>query len=139
MADFAGSIVPTLTSLRGQVTTRAGRLVDVLGSTAVAGSPPTIAYITPPGPVDPPDVIVIDALDADSPAPDTFLFVRLAGGGIVDVVWDGAAFTPQYATSLRVPVANGHRFTLRRLGDGWPPGSITFNGHAFDDTGNKAT
>lgn len=67
------------------------------------------------------------------------VIVTLVNGstGDVEVLWDGASFTPRYAAgSATANITNGLRFTAKRTG-GWPANStITVRTYAVDQDGN---
>lgn len=119
---------------------RAGDAFFILIGGAGAGAAPTVSYVSPtPGSsIDPTDPIVLDVTDVDTASlPGTFLFMRAVDGS-QEVAWDGAAFSSNYATSTRVAIPDGFRYTLRRAG-GWPIGGITIRSNVIDDTGGFAT
>lgn len=103
-------------------------IVVTTGPTPV---PPTITYVTPPGQVPQNGSIVFDITDVDS-GYTAFIFARMQDAS-QEVVFDGALFAAYYATSSRVAIANGYRYTVRRHG-GWPS-DFTIRANAIDTTG----
>jgi hypothetical protein len=130
-----GYALPTLPFFAPYNTPSGYRVVEVGG----AGIPPTVVFVSPApaSTITSTTPIVVDVTDVDTASPFVFFFVRTVDGA-QEVAWDGAAFSSPYASSTRVAIVDGFRYTLRRTG-GWVAGGITIRTNAIDDTGGFAT
>lgn len=103
-------------------------------------TPPVVTLISPAeGAIEPDSVIVIEVTDAQDFSA-LLLAMRCGAAGIYEVIHDGSSFAPAYTAapnSFQV-IANGWRYSLRRLG-GWPPGvSFSTKVFAVDTKGSAA-
>jgi hypothetical protein len=104
---------------------------------------PVVENFTPPpsdGPIGPSQTVGFDVVDTLGTFTDLLVLVYFPGTNLVEVPWDGSAFTPFYvAQSTKVPVTDspnsGYRFALTRAG-GWPA-APTFVIHAIDTSGHE--
>jgi hypothetical protein len=66
------------------------------------------------------------------------IVVATAADGSQDVVHDGTAFTPKYASrSVRIPITGGYRFSLLPSAGRWAT-APTITVYAIDTAGNEA-
>jgi hypothetical protein len=87
------------------------------------------------GPTDP---VSFDVILGSNPLLETWVAAKMAGTTLYEVVYDGAAFAPQYvAGSLLIGISGGYRFRIRRTG-GWP-GAPTILTKIIDTTGLEAS
>lgn len=107
-----------------------------LGDVDVIGSAPIAAVVSPAsGVLDGQEPIVVDVTDADSELRRVFLVVRIPALGLEELVHQGDRFTPNYAQSTRVAIANGFRYTIVRAG-GWPASPV-LDVYPIDVTGQE--
>jgi hypothetical protein len=103
-------------------------------------SGPTITNRNPDPsiPVGPTDPISFDVILGTNPLLDVIVAATMAGTNLYEVIYDGSAFAPLYASlSSAQAIAGGVRFRVRRIG-GWL-GAPTLLTKAIDTAGNEAT
>lgn len=109
-------------------------------SIAAPTTAPTISNVTPTPntTISRTQVVGCDVTDADG-ASDfrrVILAIELPNGA-KEIVHDGTAFCPPYATSsTRSSITNGYQYSLMRDG-GWPA-RFSLTVYAIDTTGNEA-
>jgi hypothetical protein len=104
---------------------------------------PLIENLTPDpsaGPIGQNTAISFDVVDAAGTFTDILVLVYFPGTNLVEVPWDGAAFTPFYNAQSSIASVtdgpnSGYHFVLNRAG-GWPaaPQLVV---HAIDTSGNE--
>lgn len=130
VTDSAGSNDGTMTSMVAGDLTWTGNAGGPVPDTTL----PVLGNYTPaPGTtLEPSDSVAFDVTD------DTGLFAKVMVsvdvGAVVEVAHTGDSFTSNFAQSTRVVIANGWRYTIRRVG-GWTQ-APTFTVYAIDAGGN---
>lgn len=98
-------------------------------------APPIVSFAIPSGTrISRTQTLVLRATDAIG-LRKVLVLVRFANG-TYEVAWDGAAFAPTYAESMRTEIAGGHEYALARKG-GWLSAPRVYV-HAIDRSGNEA-
>lgn len=81
------------------------------------------------------DPVQFDVTDTSGSLRAVVVAVSLVPSGSVELAYDPAGFMPRYRNSSMVAIANGLRFSLRRVG-GWAGQSIDVKVIAVDPSGN---
>jgi len=82
------------------------------------------------------DPVAFDVKDNSGEFAVVTVHVRFQAEGVAEVAFNGISYESRYAAgSSRVPIANGHRFTVRRTG-GWLATPIQVVIIATDAAGN---
>lgn len=81
------------------------------------------------------DPVQFDVTDTSGSLRAVIAAVAFTTTGAVELAYDGTEFTPRYRNSTVQPIANGYRFSLRRVG-GWAGDSIDVKVIAVDPSGN---
>jgi hypothetical protein len=101
-------------------------------------TPPTIDNFAPDedvaiGRTDP---VAFDVKDGSGEFAATVVLARFLEEGVAECAWNALGFESRYAAgSSRVPIANGHRYTVRRQG-GWLSTPLQLVILAIDAAGN---
>lgn len=109
--------------------------------TTTSGTPPVITLVSPPeGTIGVTQEIVVDYTDVDGDLSLVVPRLNMPTLAITESMFDTAltAFEVAYVGSSRVAIANGFRFTFRRI-TGWPDFTIRLLSTATDLTGNITT
>lgn len=81
------------------------------------------------------DPVQFDVTDTSGSVRAVIAAVSFTSSGAVELAYDGNAFMPRYRNSTVQAIANGYRFSLRRVG-GWSGDSIDVKVIAVDPSGN---
>lgn len=81
------------------------------------------------------DPVQFDVTDTSGSVRAVIAAVSFTSSGAVELAYDGNAFMPRYRNSTVQVIANGYRFSLRRVG-GWSGDSIDVKVIAVDPSGN---